>query len=559
MRLLVYGGTSYAERRRIGRWPDIPPGVLGDWYGLEADVWSYGVGVLEKRPFLILRQRQYPERRGGYPFCLLLDPDDGIWERFGWNGAALADALVTAPREAVAALFDTPETSAEEGVVSLLQRLAPAAYPNLSDPSLKKFGTLLVETAAGAAVEATMADLGFATRPLPSWTAAALNDLPVPFRTGNGWLIAGGQALAGYFGAALVLDEKPGQNAPSTAAGELYLRAWNKHPDLVRPYDKPLFQWSDDADSVLSSLALLHDLEQARSLDDAALEHLEQRDARPTEIEFVLQKRALELLIGSRNRLSVKATRYLLGRSFAESLPLNLAVTSRMPEATLLEQLRARGIPPKQAPSFLDLPDKVQQAIAPPPLLPAPAAPTQEPEPLPQPVIVEDGRASGLSPQQLDDLRNRLKALLAEPHIAGGSVDHEVDAIHRAYFKYLDEIPPQLDPLIQEWLVPEVFARKFVESNLTLASLLEFFSKPARQKLIDAIAATETRQFEARAAKSITEALNKSTSRNVYTDALAQYLIDHPSLRRRLAGRRGDMPEVFARRLQGMLAKGHRQ
>ena len=126
---------------------------------------------------------------------------------------------------------------------------------------------------------------------------------------------------------------------------------------------------------------------------------------------------------------------------------------------------------------------------------------------------------------------------------------------HRAYYRYLDEIPPQLDPLIQEWLVPEVFARKFVESNLTLASFMEFFSKPARQKLIDVIAATETRQFESRAAKSITEALNKSTSRNVYTDALAQYLIDHPSLRRKLAGRRGDMPEVFARRLQAHASK----
>ena len=94
-----------------------------------------------------------------------------------------------------------------------------------------------------------------------------------------------------------------------------------------------------------------------------------------------------------------------------------------MPEATFLEQLRARGIPPKEAPSFLELPEKVQAAIAPPPP-PPPVAPPLEPEAPPRPVV-RDGvvpppvaTKPALSPEELEDLRVRLRALLAEPHIA---------------------------------------------------------------------------------------------------------------------------------------------
>ena len=131
--------------------------------------------------------------------------------------------------------------------------------------------------------------------------------------------------MAGYFGAAFVLDEKPGQTAPSngTPVSCICVRGTSTGTLVRRPYDKPRerLQWSDGPESVLSSLALLHDLEQARSLDDTALEHIEQRDTAPAEIRVCYPKAyALDLMMQGRGRLTVKATRYVLARSFAESL-----------------------------------------------------------------------------------------------------------------------------------------------------------------------------------------------------------------------------------------------
>src|SRR5262249_10799788 len=93
-RLLAYGGTSFSERRRIGQWPAVPEATLRDPEGLTATSWCYGVGTLGKQPFVILRQRQNIEQRGGYPFSLLLDPGEEVWQRFGWNGAALVAAIL---------------------------------------------------------------------------------------------------------------------------------------------------------------------------------------------------------------------------------------------------------------------------------------------------------------------------------------------------------------------------------------------------------------------------------------------------------------------------------
>lgn len=97
-RLLAYGGTSFSERRRIGPWPAIPEATLRDSYGLQPNAWCFGMGVLTGQPFLIFRQRQNVENRGGYPFSLLLDPGPDLWQRFEWNGAAVIAALLDSIR-----------------------------------------------------------------------------------------------------------------------------------------------------------------------------------------------------------------------------------------------------------------------------------------------------------------------------------------------------------------------------------------------------------------------------------------------------------------------------
>ena len=186
----LQGNELCAERRRIGRWPDIPPGVLGD-FAVRARggclvVWRGRTGI--QRPFLILRQRQNPERRGGYPFCVLLDPDDGIWERFGWNGAALADAIVSAPREAMAAFARHTRGRARGRACQRFTGIGARGLSELVRTLRQDISHSSCRDGRGSLQsKATTADLRFGDdSPLPSWTAAAVNDLPVPFRTGNG-------------------------------------------------------------------------------------------------------------------------------------------------------------------------------------------------------------------------------------------------------------------------------------------------------------------------------------------------------------------------------------
>ena len=88
MRLLAYGGTAYVERRRIGAWGEVPRGALEDTYGMPGEAVSYGCGLLEGQPCLILRQRQTTDIGRTYAFSLLLDPGAEVWARFGWNAAA---------------------------------------------------------------------------------------------------------------------------------------------------------------------------------------------------------------------------------------------------------------------------------------------------------------------------------------------------------------------------------------------------------------------------------------------------------------------------------------
>jgi hypothetical protein len=181
-RLLAYGGTSFSERRRIGQWPAIPEATLRDGYGLTANAWCFGFGILDKQPFLIFRQRQNVENRGGYPFSLLLDPGQAVWSRFEWNPASVADVLM---RETPDALFRTPENCS---VDTLEKHMAALTYSGVASSAPVTLSYLVVS--AIVALE----PLGYAGRPPTSELAMALAALPVCFRAGTGWLVGGALA-----------------------------------------------------------------------------------------------------------------------------------------------------------------------------------------------------------------------------------------------------------------------------------------------------------------------------------------------------------------------------
>lgn len=85
-----YGRTEFGHMVHFGWWPEIPDGNLGDYYGLPASgEVTFGAGEKEGKRFLIFRQRQNIENRGGYPFTALLDPGDEVGEKAGHNDAVI--------------------------------------------------------------------------------------------------------------------------------------------------------------------------------------------------------------------------------------------------------------------------------------------------------------------------------------------------------------------------------------------------------------------------------------------------------------------------------------
>ncbi len=97
MRIFAFGGTRYAERARVGAWPEdfSVTAEFEDTYSLPfgRQLLSYGAGVRDGQPFLIVRQRQNEDDRGGYAYTVLLDPGEDVWERFGFNAARLLLAI----------------------------------------------------------------------------------------------------------------------------------------------------------------------------------------------------------------------------------------------------------------------------------------------------------------------------------------------------------------------------------------------------------------------------------------------------------------------------------
>ncbi len=218
VRLLAYGGTCFAERARIGGWPPIPTDTLQDTYGLRVDALSYGVGVLREEPFLIVRERQNVGHRGGYPYTLLLDPGEPVWEQFGWNAAQLLLAILRTPLSS--RLLAEPESFTAATLESALGSLAADPGARAVPPGPEDLRALCVGSATlprfargRPSIIVTPGALGLAGRPGPAEMAAALAGLPPCFRPAQGWLVGGGAAHGPALGARLILDDQGGPNA----------------------------------------------------------------------------------------------------------------------------------------------------------------------------------------------------------------------------------------------------------------------------------------------------------------------------------------------------------
>jgi hypothetical protein len=362
LRLLVHGGNSYNERRRIGAWLEVSRGVLEDKHGLNSDVPVFGLGLLEDRePFLIVRRRESTSGVRVYAYSLLLDPGREVWgkAKFDWNAAALADALFASPGSPGNIIFAQPEKIDQNALVEQLNSLSPpkemltsddtrADVMNDDDAARNLRALWVGASLAAETVVAPAQNFGFDTRPTPAQIARLLDTLPPCFRCGLGWLVGGSRGHAQAFGAKLLLDTDLNPEDTTLddclARGSRLLEAWEtvtRYADFRSEIEErsktPLWDWERVHGSSLSEfaprLALLASLlEQPSSVSDDALAELEQTLARDGSLESELRRAAHASLRASVSAdgglFSPAATRLLLSEHFVGKINAADLVTS---------------------------------------------------------------------------------------------------------------------------------------------------------------------------------------------------------------------------------------
>ncbi len=96
--MMAYGGNAYQFRAEIGDWPvSIPVGTLSDTYGASNKIIGFGVGEKEGRRFIILRQLQNIQNRGGYAYTILLDFGEEVRRKADYNDAVIIRNILADP------------------------------------------------------------------------------------------------------------------------------------------------------------------------------------------------------------------------------------------------------------------------------------------------------------------------------------------------------------------------------------------------------------------------------------------------------------------------------
>ncbi len=372
-RLLAYGGTSFSERRKIGTWPSIPEATLRDTYGLAVNTWSFGLGTLGKEPFVILRQRQNTENRGGYPFSLLFDPGEEAWQRFNWNAAAVVSSLLNAEEPVRNLLFENPERCSADALERIVAELMPRrpVGATLINGSADGIQSLCIASCASAEpLVASSASLGLPERLDADRMTHSLEPLPLCFRLGAGWLVGGGAAHGRALGANLVIDEQAGVEADRveqlTELGHRYWLAWKSPAErpLVTPLEpKPIWSWDVEPAVFLDSLILLQDVLNAIEPREELLERVEQKPKTTTALDAQIQQSTAALLARGSGPLGPRASQWLLSLSLRDKRKVDERTASRLDRKTVFDELRRFGIPPKAVPRQLQLARDVRVGV----------------------------------------------------------------------------------------------------------------------------------------------------------------------------------------------------
>lgn len=340
MRLLIYGGTEYASRCRVGEW-GIATEILSEVYGIpEKGDWAIGLGILEGKGFLILKRQQAGTGGRTYPLVILYDPGEDTWQKFGWNAAKLAAALLDDKNVFMPDLYNRPESFTAEKVAQMTQRL-----PEISVSASAKSQNPVAGLIAGTFFESeplsvNPKSLGIS---LPDKTglAAQLEAAPPFLRTGKGWLVGGHLNQAKALGVSLVFDNllnvDDGRAASVIENGHRLISDWlaiendAEFSETLQNYTQASpwnfeKKYGQDLSDFLNRIAKLADLLKREEISDEEFFDLQEITGGAFSLE--LNSLAMRLSFSGKIQYSEKLTRFFLNNLKGESLSKNLSAKS---------------------------------------------------------------------------------------------------------------------------------------------------------------------------------------------------------------------------------------
>ena len=199
--MIASGGNAFSSRTHIGHWPNIPEGTLWDYYGVSDKTITFGVGQKEGKRYIIFRQRQNVQNRGGYPYTALLDPGEEVRQKADYNDAVIIRNILADP---VLKNYILNEPEKVFGMRTILLSRIEQSYLRtapVEDVALQSF---IQDT--GTEEAPAMFDQSSMTEPTPEKLAQAVATLPEEQRRKFTFLIRGANVHGKYFGASSVWD-----------------------------------------------------------------------------------------------------------------------------------------------------------------------------------------------------------------------------------------------------------------------------------------------------------------------------------------------------------------
>lgn len=359
MRLLVYGGNLYDERRRIGTWPSsISVVLLQERYGLSERKPAFGVGYTDASPYLIFR-RILPHGDRAYPITVLLDPGEAVWRDYEWNGAHLLHALFVEENAPGARLLHEAEKfHSQQDIENLFQELGRRELPEAEVAADEEkiwlwwFSSLSSPKSVIAVPDGEV--VGLNSRPLIPSMARLMTRAVPSLRCGKGWLIGGNQGQVKPFGVHFVFDD--GKDVADAAGAAEQIRKalqlgkeQHEAVELAKKYgdaalkdffNLPLVEWEKQSDytaqELFSELRLLKSVsqspvarsgEQAEEMFGELIEHLKLGKG---PMYGVICEEALVLARAGNAKLTQKKTEFVLFHAYDNKTSLEPELDERL-------------------------------------------------------------------------------------------------------------------------------------------------------------------------------------------------------------------------------------